>query len=184
MLRELHTGDDAAAWAALGFAAPVRVGPVTVTCDGEGGGVRGWTLAGDGPPELDGIATHWVDPSDAADGERPLDHVVVVTDALERTVDALVAAGGDERRRAAPMSFVRMGSVIVEVVERPEAGGARIWGLVAVVDDLRTLPADLVGTPKDAVQPGRRIITARPAPGLGTALAFMTPRVRTRSAPA
>ncbi len=178
MLAELSTGDSAAAWTALGFGDPVRVGPATVTCDGRGGGVRGWTLVGDGPDTVDGIPTRWV--GSPGEDRGDLDHVVVLTGALDRTVAALVAIGGDERRRAAPMAFVRLGRVIIEVVEREQVP-TRIWGLVAVVDDLASLPADLIGTPKDAVQPGRRIVTARPQPGLETALAFMTPRVRTRS---
>lgn len=182
MLLALHTRDDPAVWAALGFAVSdgvVRVGPVAVRCDGG----SGWTLRGSGPDAVDGIPTRWEPAEDGVVGERGLDHVVVLTDSLDRTVDALVAVGGDERRRAAPMSFVRLGPVIVEVVERGD-GPAWIWGLVAVVDDLESLPADLVGEPKDAVQPGRRIVTVRPQAGLETALAFMTPRVRTRSPPA
>ena len=98
-----------------------------------------------------------------------------------------MAAGGDERRRAGPpqvpaaMAFVRLDGAIVEVAE---AGGPpRLWGLVAVVEDLDACAASLgglLGPPKDAVQPGRRIATVRPEAGLGTALAFMSPRVRTR----
>lgn len=178
MLLELHVRDDPAAWAALGFAVKgdaVRVGPVTVSCDGG----SGWTLAGDGPGDVDGIPTRWAEPVKAPPGARDLDHVVVLTDSVDRTVRALDAVGGDERRRAHPMAFVRVGPVIVEVVERG-GGPTSIWGLVAVVEDLAELPRDLVGEPKDAVQPGRRIVTARPVPGLETALAFMTPRVRTR----
>jgi hypothetical protein len=47
-----------------------------------------------------------------------------------------------------------------------------------VVDDVDGLDPELVGAPKGAVQPGRRIATVRPEAGLGTAVAFMTPRVR------
>ena len=181
MLQALSTGDSAEPWAALGFGVPVRVGPLEVECDGAGGGVRGWTLVGSGGADVDGIPTRWVD--EPGEDRGDLDHVVVITGSLDRTVAALVAVGGDERRRIdvgrGRMAFVRMGRVIVELVERDDP--ARIWGLVAVVDDLAALPADLVGEPRDAVQPGRRIVTARPVPGLETALAFMTPRVRTRS---
>jgi hypothetical protein len=35
---------------------------------------------------------------------------------------------------------------------------------------------DLAGPPRQAVQPGRRIAAIRRAAGLGTALAFMSPR--------
>lgn len=184
MLLELHTGDDPACWAALGFAELV-VGRVAVRCDGAGGGIRGWTLAGAGAREVAGIPTTWSSAAPAIRSRPPtfgLDHVVLLTGRLDATVADLVAAGGDERRRmtqprtGASLAFVRLGETIVEVAARP--GPPALWGLVAVVDDLGALPADLVGTPRDAVQPGRRIVTARPQPGLETALAFMTPRVR------
>ncbi|MEJ7893945.1 MAG: hypothetical protein WKF94_15045 [Solirubrobacteraceae bacterium] len=109
----------------------------------------------------------------------------MLTDSLDRTMEALVAVGGSERRRAAPpgvpapIAFARLGAVIVEVVQG--GGPTRLWGLTAVVDDLGALPAELVGALRDAVQPGRRIATVRREAGLGTAVAFMTPRVRTRS---
>ena len=184
MLLELECGDRPEAWQALGFAVrdgALRVGPVTVRCDGRGGGLRGWTLAGaSGPAAVDGIPTRWApSPPEAAPGQRGLDHVVVVTDDRDRTAAALVAAGGEERRRMdppgvpAPLAFVRCG-VVVEVAQ---AGGPpRLWGLTAVVEDLGALPRALVGEPRPAVQPGRMITTVRPEAGLGTALAFMTPR--------
>jgi hypothetical protein len=185
MLLELECGDPPGAWAALGFEVEddaFRVGPVTVRCDGEGGGLRGWTLAGDGPPDLDGIPTRWASAQERGRGALELDHVVVFTDDRDRTMAALVAAGADERRRAdppgvpAPMGFVRLGEVVVEVAQ---AGGPpHLWGLTAVIDDLGVLPEDLVGPPRDAVQPGRRIATVRREAGLETAVAFMTPRVR------
>jgi hypothetical protein len=180
----LDCGDDPGAWAGLGFAVVggvARVGPVAVRLDGRGGGLRGWALAESDATVVAGIPTT-PDAPPAGRGARELDHVVLVCADLDRTVGELVAAGGDERRRVelhAPMAFVRMGEVIVEVVGR-EGVTPRLWGLVAVVEDLATLPADLVGEPRAAVQPGRTIVTARPQAGLETALAFMTPRVRTR----
>ena len=189
MLLALECGDRPEAWAALGFEVvegTVAIGPILVHCDGRGGGLRGWTLAGDGPPDLDGIPTHWspFTQGSVPFSQRGLDHVVVFTDDRDRTAGAFVAAGGDERRRAeppgvpVPMCFVRFGEAIVEVAQ---AGGpTRLWGLTAVVDDLAEVPAELVGEPRDAVQPGRRIVTVRPEAGLETAVAFMTPRVRTR----
>ncbi len=74
------------------------------------------------------------------------------------------------------MAFVRLGPSLVEVVQCEAP--TRIWGLVAVVEDFSELPADLIGEPRDAVQPGRRIVTVRPEAGLETAVAFMTPRPR------
>ncbi|HVL96274.1 MAG TPA: hypothetical protein VM266_10485 [Solirubrobacteraceae bacterium] len=195
-LAELECGDDPARWADLGFAVTdgelVRLGPVAVRCTGGGGGLRGWTLRGDGGPEsIDGIPTRWTGSGDGEpgpahpNGAAGLDHVVVFTDHRDRTAAALVAAGGDERRRAGPpsvpvaMSFVRLGPAIVEVAEAGRE--VRLWGLVAVVEDLDATAAglgDRLGAIKDAVQPGRRIATVRPEAGLDTALAFMSPRQR------
>ena len=198
-LLALECGDDPAAWEALGFhvdSGSVALGAVLMRLHGDGGGLQGWVLEGDGEPDLDGIPTAWAPaalPAGAAshpNGASALDHVVVFSDACDRTVDALVAAGGDLRRSGgppqfpAPMAFVRFGPAIVEVAETPAAGRASLWGLVAVVPDVDALAAsypDLVGTPRDAVQPGRRIVTARTGDGLECALAFITPRVRTRS---
>ena len=104
-------------------------------------------------------------------GATVVDHVVVLTGSLDRTVAALQAAGLDLRRQLPGMAFLRLGPYILEVVER---GGdpARFWGLVVVVPDPGAVPG--AGPAKDAVQPGRRIATVR---GLGTELALMSPRV-------
>jgi hypothetical protein len=54
--------------------------------------------------------------------------------------------------------------------------------LALVVDDLDAaclrLGAELIGEPRDAVQPGRRIATLRPAAGVGIPIALMTPELR------
>jgi hypothetical protein len=201
-LLELDCGDDPAAWTRLGFAVSdgdlVRLGSVRVRLSGRGGGLRGWVLEGDdAAPAVDGIATRWAPAAPPGDppvalahpnGATGLDHVVLLTDDRDRSAAALVAAGGDERRRAGPpevpvaMTFVRLGEAIVEVAEG--GGPPRLWGLVAVVDDLDALAVSLgplLGEPRPAVQPGRRIATVREQAGLGTAVAFMTPRVRARS---
>jgi hypothetical protein len=83
-------------------------------------------------------------------------------------------------------AFFRMGEVILEVVQAPEGtrmaedrdGPARLWGISFLVEDLeRTAAAlgGLLGEPRGAVQPGRRIATLRKEAGLGPAVAFMTP---------
>jgi hypothetical protein len=89
------------------------------------------------------------------------------------------------RRREGPtpggstrQAFFRAGEPILEVVQAPEGssvardpdGPARLWGLACLVDDMehtaRAL-GDLLGRPRDAVQPGRRIATLRSEAGSG-----------------
>jgi hypothetical protein len=79
-----------------------------------------------------------------------------------------------------------MGEVILEVVEAPAGtaiaadpdGPARLWGISFLVRDMERPAAvlgELLGPPRDAVQPGRRIATLGREAGLGPAVAFMTP---------
>ncbi|HEX8714359.1 MAG TPA: hypothetical protein VF706_02230 [Solirubrobacteraceae bacterium] len=129
-------------------------------------------------------------------GVVAIDHVVAMTPALERTVAALQAAGLDLRRirdeptpAGAPrQAFFRLGEAIVEVVQEPlelvaQGGGAerpaRLWGLALLAPDFdRTVGAlgDSAGEPRDAVQPGRRIVTVRRSAGLAVPVAVMSPR--------
>ena len=168
--------DEAAAWERLGFAGP-QVGGVRLRFGAQRVEVAAEGLAAEHP---DGLALVHADgtsagpPPEHPNGAIVFDHVVALTDDLRRTLDALVAAGLELRREAPPMPFLRLGELILEVVERPDATVA-FWGIVVVVPDVAAL-GDLVGEPKDAVQPGRRIATVRREAGLETALAFMTPR--------
>jgi hypothetical protein len=60
-----------------------------------------------------------------------------------------------------------------------EGDGPTMWGVTVSVADLDACGRELgplLGAPRDAVQPGRRIATVRPEAGLPIALAFMTPR--------
>jgi hypothetical protein len=141
--------------------------------------------------EVDGIAIEVrpAEPPLFADhplGARAIDHVVITTDSLMRTSAAIAETTGAAVRRireAGEMrqGFHRLGGLIVEVVERDglRPGPASIWGLTLVVDDLDAacarLGAELVDGPRDAVQPGRRIATLRPAAGVGIPVALMTP---------
>jgi hypothetical protein len=83
-------------------------------------------------------------------------------------------------------AFFRMGQSILEVVLAPDRtklaadpnGPARLWGISFLVQDLSATAealGDRLGTPRDAVQPGRKIATLRREAGLGPAVAFMTP---------
>jgi hypothetical protein len=172
-------GDPPEAWEALGFDVRdglVALGEERLQLTGRGGGILEVTAPGltaDHPDHLPLRATEGAGPDPPAhpNGAFAVDQVVVLTGSLDRTVAALEDAGLDLRRRDGGMAFLRLGSYILEVVER---GGdpARFWGLVVVVPDPGAVPG--AGPVKNAVQPGRRIATVK---GLGTALAVMSRRV-------
>ena len=202
---ELTVADPPAAWSALGFELD---GDVCVVGDlrfrlagvDAGRGLTGWSLREAGGTELDGLSTTRSDrppPSEAPphpNGITALDHVVVISPALDRTVTALEIAGLDLRRireeptpAGAPrQAFFRLGATILEVVQEPaeateRAGGDRpafFWGLAFVAPDLDATVAalgDRVGVVRSAVQPGRRIATLRRSAGLSVPIALMTP---------
>lgn len=127
-------------------------------------------------------------------GVEAIDHVVVISPQLDRTVAAFEAAGLDLRRireeptpAGAPrQAFFRLGAEIVEVVQEPaevaaRAGGpgrpAFFWGLALRCADLDATVAGLGerSTPvRDAVQPGRRIASLRRDAGLALPVALMS----------
>lgn len=197
MLTELIVGDDPATWKDAGFNVDgdhSRIGSVIVRLVGTaaGRGIRGWHLAGlsepdasGDPPTLDGLpTTHQADvegvEADADDpshpnGVRAIDHVVVASPDLGRTVATFESHGLEARRVrdvGTPDSprqqvFFWIGQPILELVgpTTPSGDGpARFYGLALTSDDLDATAAYLgerVGRVKDAVQPGRRIATLR-----------------------
>jgi hypothetical protein len=206
-LDELTVVDRPEAWEAVGFAVDgdrCVVGETRIRLAGDdpGKGLARWSLRGIGSTELDGLQTARSDrpppgPAPAhPNGVTAIDHVVAITPDLDRTVAALTGAGLDLRRireeptpAGAPrQAFLRLGAVILEVVQEPEdaierAGGdhpAFFWGLALIAPDLETTVASLgdrVGEIRDAVQPGRRIATLRRSAGLALPVALMTPAV-------
>lgn len=159
-------------------------------------GIVGWALTGvdsslDGTL-IDGLSTSVVDAAGPVFGQHEIgasgiDHVVVMTNDLDRTTGAIESATGSELRRVREVGTMRQGfhrmgrgGLIVEVVERPDvpAGPASFWGLVLNVDDLdaacERIGEGLISAPKDAVQPGRRIATISKDAGLGLPVALMT----------
>lgn len=158
-------------------------------------GLHGWALSGGASArrelDVDGLPTELVAAGAPRFAEHPLgavglDHVVIATDDLERTSDAIAELTGAPRKRVREVGeirqgFHRLGSLIVEVVERAglPAGPATFWGLVLNVEDLDAAVALLgpqrIGPAKDAVQPGRSIATLREEAGLGLPVALMTP---------
>ena len=186
---ELEIADEPAAWSAAGFDVEdgvCAVSRVRLRLAGRGTkrGILGWTL-GDQPLE-DAAAPH-------PNGVVRVDHVVMLSPELDRTVAELEAQGFDLRRRregetpggSTRQAFFRAGEPILEVVQAPEGtsvardpgGPARLWGLAFGVEDMERTArelGDLLGRPRDAVQPGRQIATLRPEAGLGPAIAFMS----------
>ena len=190
ILEELEIADEPADWRALGFDVDdgaCQVSTVRLRLVGKGPrrGILGWTL-GDGEPAA-AAAAH-------PNGVARIDHVVLLSPDLDRTVDELRSQGFDLRRvregetpgGSTRQAFFRLGEPILEVVQAPEGtsvarnpdGPARLWGLAFLVENMDATASalgDLLGTPRDAVQPGRKIATLRPDAGLGPAIAFMTP---------
>jgi hypothetical protein len=121
-----------------------------------------------------------------------VDHVVVFSPELDRTVATLEAAGLDLRRiREEPtpggaprQAFFRLGEVILECIQLPDSPeldrsrNARLWGLAlqtADMDQTAGVLGDKLGEPRPAVQEGRTIATLRRDAGSSVPLAFMTP---------
>ncbi|WP_395310082.1 glyoxalase [Mycobacterium sp. AMU20-3851] len=183
-LAELQIADPADAWADAGFSVAdgaVRVGGVTLRLVGRerGTGIVGWSLSGlptDHP--IDGIPTTPAQapvpgPERHANGVTSIDHVVLFSPDLGRTVAALAEVGAHPRRerdgelggRVIRQIFFRLGEVILEVVGDPDAthdGPSALWGVTFTVTDIDATAAFFGGRTspvKDAVQPGRRITT-------------------------
>lgn len=120
-----------------------------------------------------------------------IDHVVVMTPNLDRTVAALLSLGIEPRRRRdislggkpTQQVFCWAGDVILELVGPIEPAGdnpAHIWGLALVSGDLDGTVAwfgpDRCSAVSEAVQTGRRIATVdRRAIGSSTRLVVMSP---------
>ncbi len=196
----LTIAGDPHRWRALGLVVsddglvPLMGASLRIVDGADDAGIVSWAFSGiDDVGMIDGLATEVVEPSPPLFAQHPiaasgLDHVVVLTDELERTSDAVATATGCELRRVREVGEMRQGfhrigrsGLIVELVERPEieAGPASFWGIVINVDDLdaacERIGDELIGAPKDAVQPGRRIATVRGDAGLGLPVALMTP---------
>lgn len=198
----IEVADDPEAWEAAGFTVAgdrVQIGPVAILLTGRPaagrrGGITGWTVSGlivtDGL--LDGLPTDGRSNALSAGAAAPppgtaphpngvvgLDHIVVLTPDLERTIAAMEAAGLDLRRirettsNGSPMrqAFFKLGPVVLEVVSGDVGSGqpvadapATFFGLAVDVDDLDVTAVVLgegLGRIKAAVQAGRRIATIR-----------------------
>ena len=153
----LRLGGTSEPWERFGLDVDAPVGGVRLIFEGGEPGINGWELGTPGdqrPKHPNGITA--------------IDHVVLVTRDIEAKVAELVAEGFDHRPTKAPQAFFVLGPCLLEVVQAESEG---FWGITFVGEDLERF-----GTPKDAVQPGRRIVTVRRDAGLGVPVAVMTPR--------
>lgn len=202
---ELVLADDPERWTALGFTVlegGCQLGSVRLRLAGPGAGqgILSWSLRELASTELDGLPTSRSRAPVPApgpihpNGALALDHIVAFTPALQRTIEALQAAGLTLRRireeptpAGAPrQAFFRLGAEILEVVQEPEeavrrGGGpsrpARLWGLAVLVEDLDRAVAGLgphVGSIRPAVQAERWIATVRRSAGLSVPIALMS----------
>ncbi|MCB0994594.1 MAG: hypothetical protein KDB21_05865 [Acidimicrobiales bacterium] len=194
-LLEVRIGAHADAWASAGFVVEaggrLLIGPTTIVF-GEGDGITSVAIEGLDPGELDGAPLVAPGaPAGAADhpnGVTAIDHLVVRSPDIDRTSDALQAAGLElrrERRFGAGDSTIRqsffwLGRTILELVGDDTAHGpgpALLWGLALTANDLDRLAevaGDAATPPKPAVQRGRMILSLH---GLGIPIAVLTPHV-------
>lgn len=197
-LAALLIGDAPEVWAGLGFVVDdgaVHVSGVRHQLGGAAKGVRDWSLRGleDGVDAIDGFPLGLdvapAEPTPAhPNGVVALDHVVLFTPNLGRTIEAIESVGIDLRRvrdtgsPAEPrqQAFFKLGDVVLEVVgpKTPSGDGApRFFGLAWTVDDPAATAAffgDKLKPFKDAVQPGRRIATLSSSAGSTVPHAFMS----------
>lgn len=135
---------------------------------------------------IDGVScAEFVDlPKSNASTDCIVDHVVVMTNDLDRTCSSVGEVTGFPLKRVREVGEIRQGfhrigegGVIIEVVERADVVATSLWGFVLAIDSFADVVAnagDLVTEPKTAVQQGRTISTVKTAAGLGIAVALMT----------
>lgn len=161
-------------------------------------GIRGWHVDGMTDASLDGLALCEGPSVTPIDTEHPngvsgIDHLVIATPNLPRTIAAFEDAGLEARRTRTfrlgeterQQTFFWAGSTIIEmvgVVGEQGTGPASFWGLALVSEDLDATAASLDGLispPKDAIQPGRRIATIDTlALNISIPIAVMTPHAK------
>jgi hypothetical protein len=189
-ITDVEVGDSPEVWERAGFSvdadAVCRVGGVRIRLVGPGGGtgIVGWSLSGLPPDhvrrDLDGIPTTRsgvivAAPAQHANGVTTIDHIVLLSPDLGRTVESLATVGATPRRqrdaqldgRPIRQIFFRFAEVILEVVGSAETasdGPSTLWGItynVANIDATAAHFGDRTTPVKQAVQPGRRITTLR-----------------------
>jgi hypothetical protein len=189
-LVSLAVADPPAAWADLGFSVDngvCAIDGVAYVLGAAGKGVVAWAVDGvahevEGLPLAEPVVAT-TDPANP-NGVVTLDHLVISTPNLGRTIERFEEAGLELRRTRDAgrihQAFFKAGAVILEVIGPPQPSGdgpARFFGLAWTVDDLDATAAylgDRLRPAKDAVQKGRRIATLDKAAGSSVAHAFMS----------
>jgi hypothetical protein len=195
-IASLIVADPPEVWADLGFvvdAGACWVSGIRHQLGAPGNGVVAWSLRDISTlselPVAEGTPPAATPTPDHPNGTIRLDHVVVTTPDLGRTIDAFESVGiplrrtrdSGTRERPTLQAFFKLGETIIEVVGSPTANGpgpARFYGLaftVAELDATARFLGERMGPPKDAVQPGRRIATLDRSAGSTVAMAFMSP---------
>lgn len=214
-LHTLVVADDPNAWDAAGFGVEsgalgppsTHIGTVRIQLIGRSAqqrtseptrsGIVAWMFEGLDDGSIDGITVTSAPHADRASGTAApnangathLDHVVMMTPNVARSVAALELHGFEARRtREVPGTnpsrlqvFLWAGTSIIELVGPKEPSGdgpASLWGLAITSADLDAtaeLLGQSLGEPKPAVQPGRRIATLRTkALKVSVPIAFMS----------
>lgn len=203
---ELLIGDYPLAWQSAGFTVEndtVRIGGVTLRLVGEsdGRGVLSWGFDTGFPTSVksvEGLSTHVstpttesrTNPAEHPNGAQHVDHLVVMTPDLGRSISAFEDFGLELRRirdtgtkeQPTQQAFFWIGDTILELVgpKEPRGNGpAAFFGIAVVAEDLVETVRFLgehCGAIKDAVQPGRQVATLRhQAFGMSVPLIFMSP---------
>jgi catechol 2,3-dioxygenase-like lactoylglutathione lyase family enzyme len=206
----LSVADAPEVWKALGFTVidrRVQIGSVGFVLEGQGDqrGITSWMLSADDgelPPLIDGLLTGSVvgssttgEPPPHPNGIVAIDHIVVSTPDIDRTVGVLEDLGWECRRRREGaaygqekmhQAFFWLDDVILEVVgpetlssvEEEVNKPATFFGIALTAYDLSATQAffgDLMKPPVEAVQPGRFITTISSRGGSSLAIAVMSP---------
>ena len=164
----LLIGDPPEVWSALGFvvdAGAVHLSGIRHELGGERSGIRAWGVRGLAVDAdvVDGVPSHLpVQPPEPTpahpNGVTGVDHVVLMTPDLARTIEALGAIGLELRRTresdtyggSMRQAFFRMGPVILEVVGGRKSTGdgpARFFGIAFNVADMDATAAYLGDEP-------------------------------------
>lgn len=198
-LTSIELGADHASWAGAGFTVAdsrAHIGSVSIefTASVHGVASLGFDWLPAGCESLDGIALRTapaVAPAGHSNGVVSIDQVVIATPDFERTAAALEELGLPIRREAlrkadddigtdVRQGFVRAGGPVLELVntEAVPPGPAHVWGLGFITERFDEALEELdgvIGKPRPAVQPGRRIATFVRDAGLGLPVVLLDP---------